>query len=113
LQVTALRNNVIEATILSGSAAGELTFIPRIPLIPSDLTIEFKRVQFPVRVSFAVIINKSQGHTFTCVGVDLREDCFSHGQPYVALSRTGNPVNQFILLPATDKTRIIVYTEIL
>jgi len=62
LQVTALRNNVIEATILTCPATGEHAFIPRIPL---DLTIEFKRVQFSVRVSFAVTINKSQGQTFT------------------------------------------------
>jgi len=58
LQVTALRNNVIEAIILTGPATGELAFNTIIPLIPSDLTIEFKRVQFPVRVSFAVTINK-------------------------------------------------------
>ena len=105
LQVTDLRNNAIEATILTAPTAGELAFIPRIPLIPSDLTIEFKRVQFPIRVSFAVTINKSQVQTLTRVGVDLREDCFSHDQPYVALSRTGNPVNQFILLPTTDENK--------
>ncbi|VVC34199.1 P-loop containing nucleoside triphosphate hydrolase [Cinara cedri] len=84
------RNNVIEATILTGPAVAEFAFIPRIPSISSDLTIELKRVQFPVRVSFAVTINKSHGQTFTCVGVDLRENCFSRGQPYVALSRIGN-----------------------
>uniref|UniRef100_A0A2S2PHF0 DNA helicase Pif1-like 2B domain-containing protein n=1 Tax=Schizaphis graminum TaxID=13262 RepID=A0A2S2PHF0_SCHGA len=65
LQVMALRNNVIEAIILTGPAAGEFVFITRIPLIPSDLTIKFKKAQFPVRVSFAVTINKSQRQTFT------------------------------------------------
>jgi len=93
-----MQNTVIEATILTCPAAGELAFIPRIPLIPSDLMIEFKRVQFPVGGSFAIAISKSQGQTFPCVGLDLSEDCFSHGQPYVLLSRTGKPVNQFIFL---------------
>ena len=106
---------IISCNFYGSSPAGRLAFIPRIPRIPTDLTIESKRVQFPVRVSSAVTINKSQGQTLTCVGVDLREDCFSHGlpEPYVAhLSRTGNPANQFILLPTADKTKNIVYKEI-
>ncbi|GFW34954.1 ATP-dependent DNA helicase [Trichonephila clavipes] len=36
LQVKNLHNNVIEATILTGKYEGEVVFIPRIPLIPSD-----------------------------------------------------------------------------
>ena len=39
---------------------------------------------------FAITINKAQGQTFQYVGVDLRFDCFSTGQLYVGLSRTGN-----------------------
>ncbi|GFT67755.1 ATP-dependent DNA helicase [Trichonephila clavipes] len=36
LQVKTLHNNVIEATILTGKYEGEVVFIPRIPLLPSD-----------------------------------------------------------------------------
>jgi len=46
----------------------------------------FKRRQFPIKLAFAVTINKSQGHTFDRVGVDLRKDVFNHGQLYVATS---------------------------
>ncbi|XP_014204683.1 uncharacterized protein LOC106636701 [Copidosoma floridanum] len=80
LQIKTLRNNVIEATILTGPASGQIAFIPRILMIPTDLPFQFKRLQFPVKVSFAMTISKSQGQTYNFVGVDLRSNCFSHGQ---------------------------------
>ena len=46
-----------------------------------------KRRQFPVRLCFAMTINKSQGQSFEVLGVDLRCLVFSHGQFYVAMSR--------------------------
>uniref|UniRef100_UPI00358E62D1 uncharacterized protein n=1 Tax=Myxine glutinosa TaxID=7769 RepID=UPI00358E62D1 len=58
LVVKKLMRLVIEATILTGSSKGEDVVIPRIPLIPSDRHFQFKRLQFPVRVSFAMSINK-------------------------------------------------------
>ena len=59
-----MRNNVIEATIFTGSAAGEIALIPRIPMISADLPFQFKRLQFPIKVSFPITINKAQGQTF-------------------------------------------------
>ncbi|XP_062520112.1 uncharacterized protein LOC134195086 [Corticium candelabrum] len=53
--------HVLEATILTGLAQGKDIFILRIPLIPSDLPFQFKRLQFPLNVCFAISINKSQG----------------------------------------------------
>ena len=47
--------------------------IPRIPLIPT-LPFEFRRLQFPVALCFAMTINKSQGQTFKAVGVDLTNE---------------------------------------
>jgi hypothetical protein len=37
LQIKSLRNNIIEAVILTGPAKGEIAFIPRIPMIPSSM----------------------------------------------------------------------------
>lgn len=89
LLIKDLKDNLIVATILIGPGAGQLAHIPRIPMIPTDLPIPFKRLQFPIKTSFALTINKSQGQTFSLVGIDLRKECFSHGQLYVGLSRVG------------------------
>ena len=91
----------------------EIALIHRIFMIFTDLPFRFKRLQFPIKVSFAITINKAQGQTFQYVGIDLHIDSFSHGQLYVGLSRTGNSENKFILLPHGLQTKNVVYSEIL
>ena len=89
LKVLSLKPNVIYAEILSGPRKGVSVFIPRIKLAPSDVKLPFilSRRQFPIRVAFAMTINKAQGATFKRVGLYLEEAVFSHGQLYVACSR--------------------------
>ncbi|KAL4131943.1 hypothetical protein QTP88_009169 [Uroleucon formosanum] len=65
LSVKRLMPNLIEATIINGKYAGENVYIPRIPMIPTDLPFDFKRLQFPVRLAFAMTINKSQGQSLS------------------------------------------------
>ena len=104
LIITRLRRNVMEANIAMGQYKNESVFIPRIPLIPSDALIPFKRLQFPIRLCFAMTINKAQGQTLETAGLSLRSHCFSHGQLYVACSRVCSRQN--------NKTKNIVYHEI-
>lgn len=104
--------NVIEATIISGKSKGKDVLIPRIPMIPTDLPFEFKRVQFPVRLAFAITINKAQGQSLSFAGLNLENPCFSHGQLYVACSRVGAPKNLFVYTP-NGKTKNIVYPRAL
>ena len=112
--ITGLRNNLIEATIAFGPFKNETILLPRIPLIPSDsdLPFQFRRLQFPCKPCFAMTINKAQGQTLKVVGVDLSVHCFSHGQLYVAASRTGSAANLTILAP-NEQTRNVVYPEAL
>jgi ATP-dependent DNA helicase PIF1 len=53
-----MMNNIIEATILNRKDKGEDVLLPRIPMIPTDMPFEFKRLQLPVRLAFAMTINK-------------------------------------------------------
>jgi hypothetical protein len=65
-----------------GDHARKQIFLPRIPLCPSDdemFSFQFKRKQFPVRLSFAMTVNKAQGQTIPYAGVYLLEPVFSHG----------------------------------
>ena len=65
----------------------EAVFVPHILLIPKDILFEFKKLQFPLKVFFAITINNCQGQTHKIAGVEFRKDYFSHGQFYVACSR--------------------------
>ncbi|XP_062186720.1 uncharacterized protein LOC133890331 [Phragmites australis] len=89
LIVPAFQRNIVDAKIALGQHAGKRVFLPRIPLCPSDdemFPFKFNRNQFPIRVSFAMTINKAQGQTVPHVGIYLPNPVFSHGQLYVALS---------------------------
>jgi ATP-dependent DNA helicase PIF1 len=89
-----------------GDHAGKRIFLPRILLCPSDdemFPSQFKRKQFPVRLSFAMMANKAQGQTIPHAGVYLHELVFSHDQLYIALSRATARSNISILaVPPSD-----------
>jgi ATP-dependent DNA helicase PIF1 len=66
--------NTIDVEIVLGKHAGKRVFLPHILLCPSDDEIfpfMFERTQFPLRLSFAMTVNKSQGQTIPHVGVYL------------------------------------------
>jgi hypothetical protein len=84
-----LHEHVLDAEILTGAFKGGRVLIPRIKLAPSDVNLPFtlQRIQFPIRLSYSMTINKAQGQTFDKVGIYLLSPVFSHGQLYVAFSR--------------------------
>lgn len=117
LMVVRISPHVVQARILTGDKAGNLHFIPRISLTPSstDLPFLMTRLQFPIRLSFAMTINKSQGQSVKYVGIDLRTPVFSHGQLYVALSRCTSSQRISVILSSdsSSQTTNIVYPEVL
>nr|XP_043615266.1 uncharacterized protein LOC122587219 [Erigeron canadensis] len=117
------QRNVIDAEIAVGQHAGKRVFLPRIPLCPSEndmYPFKLKRKQFPIRLSFAMTINKAQGQTVPHVCVYLPESVFSHGQLYVALSRGISRERVKVLVRPTQifhqpgvYTANVVYREVL
>ena len=115
LIVKRIQSHVLEAKISTGKFAGSFVFIPRIPIISSDddFPFQFKRLQFPVKLCFAMSINRSQGQTLQKVGLNLEDPCFAHGQLYVALSRVGSKENAYVLPQTNQLVRNVVYKEVL
>lgn len=73
--VTELQAHIIKANILIGRHC----IILRIPLILTVVPFHFKWLQFSVRLSYALAINKSQNQTLQAVSFYLEEGCSSHG----------------------------------
>ncbi|CAI0448031.1 unnamed protein product [Linum tenue] len=102
IMITQLGEHVIGGDIIGGSYDKTLVAIPR--------------RQFPVRLCYAMTINKSQGQSLDIVGVYLPKPVFSHGQLYVAVSRVRSADGLHILVDNDGEvpqsyTRNIVYNE--
>nr|GEX22105.1 nucleic acid-binding, OB-fold protein [Tanacetum cinerariifolium] len=92
-----------------GTRVSEKVFLSRISLINRDLQMPFvfKRKQFPVKVSYVMTINKSQGQSLEKIGIYLPEPVFAHGQLYVALTMAERKT---IAPTLADKGKATIYT---
>ena len=100
----------------------KIFFIPQITFVINlhHKGIRLTRKQFPVRAGYVKTINRAQGATLNKTAVDLRTDCFAHGQLAVALSRVRSR-RDLLVLTKKEKldeaghalTRNVVYKEIL
>lgn len=120
LIIRQLLPRIIEADIITGIQIGYRVQIPRITLNHNDkeLPFIFKRTQFPIKLCYAMTINKSQGQSLNRIGFYLPQPVFCHGQLYVALSRATSANGLKILIkngqhPESNYTKNIVYSSFL
>ena len=111
---------VLEVRLIGGDHDGDIAMIPRTISTPSgrnaNFSFKLRRRQFPIRLAFAITINKAQGQSAKYVGLDLRMPVFSHGQLYVALSRATSSQRIRVLLPDNSLDSVttnVVYPEVL
>jgi ATP-dependent exoDNAse (exonuclease V) alpha subunit len=112
--VTQISRRVIEVRLFTN----QTVLIPRIKLISKDTDGPFvlQRLQFPLALAFAMTINKAQGQSFQCVGIDLRVPVFAHGQLYVAFSRSKSRQGVKCIFRDDNedgKTKNIVYCSVI
>ncbi|KAG0711378.1 hypothetical protein GWK47_020721 [Chionoecetes opilio] len=107
--------NVLQLQVITGPGRGDDLYLPRVPIITqaaSGTGFRMRRLQFPIRVAFAMTINKCQGQTKSYMKVYLPTPVFTHGQLYVSLSRFGC-VDAVQVLAPRGITRNVVYPEAL
>lgn len=119
LIVTKMMNHVLEARIMGGKGHRNIIYIPHMDRSPSQSPWSFKlnHRQFPIIVSYAMIISKSQGESLDWVGLYWPRDVFSHRQLYVAISRVTSKKGIKILVHDEQNnfklsTTNIVYKEV-
>jgi ATP-dependent DNA helicase PIF1 len=101
--------NILNVEILLGNNAGKSALLSRLKL-KTNVSLGFLfvlRQQLSVRLSFAITINKSQGHTVLNVRIYPPRYDFSHGQLYVALSREVSQNSTEVLIKEYKKMKTL------
>ena len=115
--VVSLSRNLIVGRIMGGRFEGRTVFVPRVDLISDEdryTPFKLRRRQFPVVAAWAMTINKAQGQTLSSVGVYLSRSVFSHGQLYVAFSRSSSVGGIAVACPSdVEAVTNVVYPEVL
>jgi Helicase len=75
--------------------SNNIILIPRIPTLTKEGEYPFimRRLQFPVKLAFAMTFNRAQGQSLQKCGILLPDCVWTHGQLYVALSRCSDKRN--------------------
>uniref|UniRef100_A0A2H1VCF4 SFRICE_038769 n=1 Tax=Spodoptera frugiperda TaxID=7108 RepID=A0A2H1VCF4_SPOFR len=74
-------------------------------MIPTDMPFEFKRLQFPILLAFAMTINKSQGQSLKVCGLNLEYSCFLF--VFVPDNKTKNVVYHKCFIKSACRVRFL------
>ena len=106
----------------------KILVLPQIPCHYGgrNFPFELTRLQFPLKIAFALTINRAQGQSAQKCGILLPKNVWIHGQVYVAFSWSGNPRKIFVwaeqlhfkdfkgrLEPGKKYFKNVVYKEVL
>ncbi len=128
IRIVAIHRHCMEVLTV-GDCAERNIRIPRISFkfrLPYGKSFQLTRLQFPLRLAYAMTYNKSQSQTLVKFLPDITSPPFSYGQHYVSLSRvrdcrniniylteeqvTMSPYNSSVIMPTVNN---IVYQDVL
>ncbi|KAF9644235.1 hypothetical protein BDM02DRAFT_3181624 [Thelephora ganbajun] len=106
---------LLQDTQTPGTNSGDI-LLPRITFkarLRSGHTL--CRRQFPLAPAYASTFHSCQGLTLDCIGVNLTQDVFTHGQLYTVLSRIRHRSDAIVRLPTLEcsTTINVTYKELL
>ncbi|OJT14231.1 ATP-dependent DNA helicase PIF1 [Trametes pubescens] len=100
-----MSNRVLEVELIGESHHGEIALLPHIVLNlasnAGNFPFKLSRCQFPIRLAFAMSINKAQGQSVKHVGLNLHIPVFTHGQLYFNKDNLEIPENGTFAVMAT------------
>ncbi|GFV11799.1 ATP-dependent DNA helicase [Trichonephila clavipes] len=99
--------NNLSGTILTGKLRVKTSCCPY-PNDPDDMPFEFKRLQFPVRLAFAMTINKAQRQSLQLCGLNLEVHASPHGQ-LMWLAHVSENLLIYSYTHQMEKTKIVLY----
>lgn len=82
--------NITTSSIIVELDNGVTTDIPQQLFVQAHGDEIYTRIQYPVMLSYALTIHKTQGLTISNAVINIGKDIFEAGQAYVALSRCRN-----------------------
>lgn len=91
VRILAIHTHIVEVCVVGREDAGEPPIrIPRIPFrfrLKYGESFQVTRIQFPLRLAYAMTFNKCQSQTLYKVLLDITTPPFAHGHVYVTMSR--------------------------
>ena len=97
---------------MSVKNVGNIFYIPLMSMWPSPWPFKFIRREFPIIVSYAMTINKSQGQSLDTVGLYLPTPVFSNGQLCVAILRVTSKSGLKILIHDNENVSSSITTNV-
>ena len=89
----------VDVEVATGPNRGEIFSCPRFNHKIRRRVFCFNRLQFPLKLAYALTVHKAQGMTLDKCVIDFRSHTTHHGCTYTALSRVRLPEHLAVILP--------------